>query len=111
MRIPSDDSQSAVEKMYFRCYVENAVEEALSTGSWVDLTPILPSILTEVPTVYPVFRIHDILVWIRIRIRRSMPLTNGSGTGSGTGFGSGCGSGPCCFRHWPSRRQQKTNLE
>jgi hypothetical protein len=26
-----------------------------------------------------VLRIHDILVWIRIRIRRSMPLTNGSG--------------------------------
>jgi hypothetical protein len=36
----------------------------------------------------PVLRIHDILVWIRIRmrIRGSMPLTNGSG------FGSGCGS-------------------
>jgi hypothetical protein len=28
----------------------------------------------------PVFRIHDILVWIRIRIRGSMPLTNGSGS-------------------------------
>ncbi len=27
-----------------------------------------------------VFRIHDILVWIRIRIRGSMPLTNGSGS-------------------------------
>ncbi len=38
-----------------------------------------------------VFRIHDILV--RIRIRGSMPLTNGSGS--------------CYFRHWPSRRQQK----
>jgi hypothetical protein len=25
-----------------------------------------------------VLRIHEILVWIRIRIRRSMPLTNGS---------------------------------
>jgi hypothetical protein len=32
-----------------------------------------------------VFRIHDILVWIRIRIRGSMPLTNGSGFGSGSG--------------------------
>ncbi len=31
-----------------------------------------------------VFRIHVILVWIRIRIRGSMPLT----TGSGSGFGS-----------------------
>ncbi len=27
-------------------------------------------------------RIHDILGWIRIRIRGSMPLTNGSGSGS-----------------------------
>ena len=34
-----------------------------------------------------VFRIHDILVWIRIRIRGSMPLTNGSGSKS------------CYFRH------------
>ncbi len=33
-----------------------------------------------------VFRIHDILGWIRIqiRIRGSMPLTNGSGFGSGS---------------------------
>ncbi len=37
--------------------------------------------------------IHDILVWIRIRICGSMPLTNGSGS--------------CYFRHWPSRCQQK----
>jgi hypothetical protein len=37
--------------------------------------------------------IHDILVWIRIRIRGSMPLTNGSGSGSGFGLGS------CYFRH------------
>jgi hypothetical protein len=37
------------------------------------------------------FRIHDILVWIRIR--GYMPLANGSGS--------------CYFRHWPSRRQQK----
>jgi hypothetical protein len=29
-----------------------------------------------------VLRIHDILGWIRIRIRGSMPLTNGSGSGS-----------------------------
>jgi hypothetical protein len=39
-----------------------------------------------------VFRIHDFLVWIRIR-----------------GSGSGCRSGPYYFRHWPSRNQQKTN--
>ena len=32
----------------------------------------------------PVFRIHDIFVWIRIRIRGSMPLNNGSGSGSGS---------------------------
>ncbi len=44
----------------------------------------------------PVFRIHDILVWIRIRIRGSMPLTNGSGS--------------FYFHHWPSRCQQKTNF-
>ncbi len=48
-----------------------------------------------------VLRIHDILVWIRIRIwiRGSMPVTNGSG----------CGSVSCYFCHWPSRCQQKTN--
>ncbi len=56
----------------------------------------------DMPTLYPmskaVLRIHDILVWIRIRIqiRGSMPLTNGSGS--------------CYFRHWPSRCQQKTNF-
>ncbi len=44
-----------------------------------------------------VLRIHDILVWIRIR--GSMPLTYGSG--------SGCGSGSCSFRHWLSRCKQK----
>ncbi len=45
----------------------------------------------------PMFRIHDILVWIRIRIwiRGSMSLTNG------------CWSGSCYFRHWPSRWQLK----
>jgi hypothetical protein len=34
--------------------------------------------------VVTVLRIHDILGWIRIRIRGSMPLTNGSGFGSGS---------------------------
>jgi hypothetical protein len=38
-----------------------------------------------------VFRIHDSLVCIRIRIRGSMPLTNGSG--------SGCASGSFYFHH------------
>ncbi len=41
-------------------------------------------------------RIHNILEWIRMRIRGFMPLTNGSGSGS------------CYFLHWPSRCQQKT---
>ncbi len=41
----------------------------------------------------PVLRIHDIFVWIRIR--GSMRLTNGSGS--------------CYFRHWPARCQQKNN--
>ncbi len=40
-------------------------------------------------------RVHDILVWNRIQIRESMPLTYGSGSGS------------CYFRLWPSRCQQK----
>ncbi len=45
-----------------------------------------------------VLRIHVILGWIRIR--GSMPLTNGSGYGSGSYY----------FLHWPSRCQQKTNF-
>ncbi len=47
-----------------------------------------------------VLRIHDILVWIRMRIRNrgSRPLTNGSGSGS------------WYFRQWPSRRQQEVLL-
>ena len=36
-----------------------------------------------------VLRIHDILVWIQIWIRGSMPLTNGSKSGRGSGLGSG----------------------
>ncbi len=43
-----------------------------------------------------VFRIHDILVWIRILIRVSMT----------TWLGYVFGSGSCYFRHWPLRRQQ-----
>ncbi len=51
---------------------------------WVPLT-----VLKYAYTLQPVSQIHDILVWIRIRIwiRGSMPLTNGSG----------CGSGSCSF--------------
>ncbi len=44
-----------------------------------------------------VLRIHG--NFVRIRIRGSMPLTNGSGFRS------------CFFRQWPTRRQQKTNLK
>ncbi len=63
----------------------------------------MPTHVAQVQVNYPlfdtVFRIHDILVWIRIRIRGSMPLTNGSGFGSGA----------CYFCHRPSRCQQKNN--
>jgi hypothetical protein len=41
------------------------------------------------PETDTVLRIRDILGWIRIRIRGSMPLANGSGSGFGSGFGSG----------------------
>jgi hypothetical protein len=59
-------------------------------------TPVCFRILRRLsPQFQSVFPIHDILVWIRIR--RSMPLTNGSR------FGSGC----CYFRHLTSRTQQK----
>ncbi len=58
----------------------------------------------NIPHIFTVLQIHDMLVWIRIR--GSMPLTNGSWSR----FGSWSGSG-CYFRHWPSRRQQKTYLK
>jgi hypothetical protein len=45
-----------------------------------------------------VFRIHDILV--RIRILGSVPLTNDSG----------CGSGSCSHRQKPSRCKQKVSF-
>ncbi len=60
--------------------------------------PIICSANGELPSELEQFkavlRIHDILGWIRIR--GSMPLTNGSGS--------------CYFRHWPSRCQHKTNF-
>ncbi len=60
----------------------------------VDVTPdthIFSLVTTfKLPTV---LRIRDILV--RIRIRGSVPVTDGSGSGS------------YYFRHWPPRRQQK----
>ncbi len=45
----------------------------------------------------PVLRIHKILVRIRIRTRKSIPLTNGSG----------CRFASCYFSQWHSRHQQK----
>jgi len=62
---------------------------------------------TSVSRLHAVFRIHDILVWIRIQIRRSTPLTNGFGSGF---VSSGCGSGSFCFHHGPLICQQKTYL-
>ncbi len=62
------------------------------------LPPLVPLISLEnlLGGCKPVLRIHDILGWIRIR--GSMPLTNGSGFGS------------WYYRRWPSRCQQKTNF-
>ncbi len=40
------------------------------------------AICAQKASILAVLRIHDILGWIRIRIRGSMPLTNGSGFGS-----------------------------
>jgi hypothetical protein len=49
-------------------------------GGWGDVGGI-GGLDSTVPSCQgPVFRIHDILVWIRIR--GSMPLTNGSGFGT-----------------------------
>ncbi len=45
-----------------------------------------------------VLRIHEILVWIRIR--GSIPLINGSG----------CGSGSCYFRQWPEKKNYLKNF-
>jgi hypothetical protein len=51
-----------------------------------------------------VLRIHDILGWIRIRIRGFMPLTNGSGSGLGSGIRI------LLFSSLTFKIQQKTNL-
>jgi hypothetical protein len=61
----------------------------------VQLTLLLLSTKQSLKQLKAVLRIHDILLWIRIRIRGSMPLTNGFGF--------------CYFRHRPSRRQLNTN--
>ncbi len=74
------------------------------------VTPILKKLTSHhrLSLFDSVLRIHDILVWIRIQIRGSVPLTDRSGSGFGSGFGSGCGS--LYFHHWPSRCQQKRNF-
>ncbi len=72
------------------CYLQwSRVPKALPDGD--STFPCQGNIPVFIPAV---FRIHDILV--RIRIRRSMPPTNVSG--------------PFYFHHWPSRCQQKTNF-
>jgi hypothetical protein len=58
----------------------------------------------------PVLRIQDILGWIRIRIRGSMPLTNGSEFGSGSGFGSGSWIRILLFSSLTFKMQAKTNF-
>ena len=69
------------------------------------LPPPWPPIIRTTPRLPPgmyryhlpdLLRTHDILGWIRIRIRGSMPRTNG--------FGS------CYFRHWPSRDANKKQI-
>jgi hypothetical protein len=54
-----------------------------------------PAGSTETHNESAVLRIYDILV--RIRIRGSMPLTNGYGSGSGS----------CYFSHWPQDANKK----
>jgi hypothetical protein len=45
----------------------------------------LPGGLDTGATLHAVLGIGDILVWIRIRIHKSVPLINGSGSNSGSG--------------------------
>ncbi len=81
---------------------EAAVRSRVADGSEAQVESLHADALSKVLLlimIIAVFRILDILVWIRIR--GSMPLTNGSGFGSGS----------CYFRHWPSRRQQKSYLK
>jgi len=63
-----------------RCTWYNCVKARASDGS-KQLLPFSWPKGSNTPDL-PVFRIHDILGWIRIR--GSMPLTNGSGSGSWT---------------------------
>jgi hypothetical protein len=53
-----------------------------SLGGVELLEALLLPLLLDGEVLVAVFQIHDILVWIRIR--GSMPLTNGSGCGSGS---------------------------
>jgi hypothetical protein len=67
---------------------------------WIKYIKFCCSINWQLLLLLAVLRIHDILVWIRIWIRGSMPLINGFGFGSET----------CYFRNLPTRCQQKTNF-
>jgi hypothetical protein len=69
---------------------EAAVRSRVADGSEAQVESLHADALSKVLLlimIIAVFRILDILVWIRIR--GSMPLTNGSGFGSGS----------CYFRH------------
>ncbi len=71
--------------------------------SAVQLTQLgLPQTRPRLQCKRAVFRIHDILGWIRIRILGSMLLTGGSGSGFWIQM--------LLFCHWPSRCQQINNL-
>jgi hypothetical protein len=71
-------------------YVYRASEDTVA----IDTLPVLGWQLESLAEVHimgknSVLPIHDILVWIRIRIRGSIHLTNGTGSGSGS----------CYFHH------------
>jgi hypothetical protein len=70
-----------LEKDKIRCVTHgfrfNFIAEVVA-----ETAPALVYIEIKVTIKRAVLRIHDILGWIRIRIRGSMPLTNGSGSGS-----------------------------
>ncbi len=70
----SQGTQSAVQKYYHVHFVVPVHREQN-----LHMDPKLKTLMYR-----PVLRIHDILGWIRIRIRGSKPLTNGSGFGSGS---------------------------
>ncbi len=73
-----------------------AAQRRSSSPAPSSFSRFLPAMIRSVGASKQVLRIHDILVWIRIR--GSMPQTNGSGFGSR--------SGSSYFRHWPANKKQ-----